>query len=34
MMGHGAPPFSALNPRRLAMVVVVAQLVGAGAQVP
>jgi hypothetical protein len=34
MMGHGAPPFSALYPRRLATVVVVAQLVGAGAKVP
>jgi hypothetical protein len=33
MMGHGAPLFSALNPRRLAMLVAVAQLqlLGAGA---
>jgi hypothetical protein len=30
MMGHGAPPFSALNPRRSALVVLVAQLLGAG----
>jgi hypothetical protein len=28
------PPFSALDPRRLAMVVLVAQLVSAGAKVP
>ena len=28
-MGHGAPPFSALNPRRLAMVVEVAHTTGA-----
>jgi hypothetical protein len=33
-MGHGAPLFSALNPRRLAMVVVVVQPLGAGAKVP
>jgi hypothetical protein len=32
MMGHGAPPLSALNPRRSALVVLVlvAQLLGAG----
>jgi hypothetical protein len=34
MMGHGALSFSALDPRRLAMVVLVAQLVSAGAKVP
>jgi hypothetical protein len=41
MMGHGAPLFTifsalklGLNPRRLAVVVVVAQPLGAGAKVP
>jgi hypothetical protein len=34
MMGHGAPSFSALNPRRSALVVLVAQLLGAGPEVP
>jgi hypothetical protein len=33
MMGHGAPPFSALNPRRSVLVVLVAQLLGAGPEV-
>jgi hypothetical protein len=36
MMGHGAPPFGALNPRRsaLVLVVLVVQLLGAGPEVP
>jgi hypothetical protein len=41
MMGYGAPPLSALNPRRLAIVVLVGRsaaiyiyIAGAGAKVP
>jgi hypothetical protein len=34
MMGHSAPPFSALNPRWSALVVLVAQLLSAEPEVP